>query len=103
MMPFRVICINDSDRPESIPTRSWVKVENIYTVVQVDRLHMQGGAIGYKLYEIDLDPYFPYQYFGAWRFAIIADDLENMEELDQIIEKLAEEALKKEVSLVEPA
>lgn len=103
MMPFRVICMNDSDRPESIPLSSWVKKDNIYTVVQVDRLHMQGGSIGYKLYEIDLDPYFPYQYFGAWRFAVIAEDLENMEEVDKLIDQITEEALKEEVSLVEPA
>jgi hypothetical protein len=64
---------------------------------------MQGGSIGYKLYEINLDPYFPYQYFGAWRFAVIAEDLENMEEVDKLIDQITEEALKEEVSLVEPA
>lgn len=103
MMPFRVICLNDSDKPESIPFSSWVKKNNTYTVIQVDRLHMQGGSIGYKLYEINLDPYFPYQYFGAWRFGVLADDFEDLSEVEELIDKIAEEALKEEISVVEPA
>lgn len=103
MIPFKVLCLNDSERPESIPTSAWIKQGRIYTVIKVDRMRMQNGALGYKLSEVNLDPYFPYQYFGAWRFGVLVDDLEATDELEEIIEKLEAEAEKEELGLVEIA
>lgn len=92
MIPFRVLCLIDSAKPENIPNNKWVKKDNIYTVVQVDRLHLSGGTLGYKLYELNIDEYFPYTYFAAWRFAVIADDLDSEEEIEELIDNLLEEA-----------
>jgi hypothetical protein len=92
MMPFRVLCLIDSAKPENIPNNKWVKKDSVYTVVQVDRLHLSGGTLGYKLYELNIDDCFPYTYFGAWRFAVIADQLDTEEEIEELIDNLLEEA-----------
>ena len=92
MMPFRVLCLIDSAKPENIPNNKWVKKDSVYTVVQVDRLHLSGGTLGYKLYELNIDECFPYTYFGAWRFAVIADQLDTEEEVEELIDNLLEEA-----------
>ena len=92
MMPFRVLCLIDSAKPENIPNNKWVKKDSVYTVVQVDRLHLSGGTLGYKLYELNIDDCFPYTYFGAWRFAVIADQLDTAEEIEELIDNLLEEA-----------
>jgi len=102
MTPFRVICLDSSNKPESIPTSKWVKTDEIYTVVQVDRLNMQNGTLGYKLYELDIDGYFPYQYFGAWRFGIVITD-KNEAEIEEMLNKLLEEAEKEDVELKQHA
>lgn len=103
MVPFRVLCLIDSAKPENIPNNKWIKKNNIYTVVQVDRLHLSGGSIGYKLYELNIDDCFPYTYFGAWRFAVIADDLCDEEELEKILNDLFEEASKEEIEIKQNA
>jgi hypothetical protein len=103
MMPFHVICLNDSSRPESIPTSKWVKKGQQYTVVQVDRMHVQGGTLGYKLYEINIDEYFPYQYFGAWRFGVLVSEDADEEETEEILDNIFEEALKEQVDFKEHA
>ena len=92
MMPFRVLCLIDSAKPENIPNNKWVRKDTVYTVVQVDRLHLSGGTLGYKLYELNIDDCFPYTYFGAWRFAVIADQLDTQEEIEELIDNLLEEA-----------
>lgn len=70
-LPFKVICIHDEERPNDIPTSKWIVKGKEYTVITVERMHMQGNALGYELDEIDLtECCFPYTRFGAWRFAI---------------------------------
>jgi len=104
MMPFRVLCLIDSAKPENIPNNKWVKKNSVYTVVQVDRLHLSGGTLGYKLYELNIDDCFPYTYFGAWRFAVIADQLDTEEEVEELIDNLLEEAnARKEIEIRENA
>jgi len=104
MMPFRVLCLIDSAKPENIPNNKWVKKDSVYTVVQVDRLHLSGGTLGYKLYELNIDDCFPYTYFGAWRFAVIADQLDTVEEIEELIDNLLEEATAgKEIEIRENA
>jgi hypothetical protein len=104
MMPFRVLCLIDSAKPENIPNNKWVKKDSVYTVVQVDRLHLSGGTLGYKLYELNIDDCFPYTYFGAWRFAVIADQLDTAEEIEELIDNLLEEATAgKEIEIRENA
>lgn len=69
---MKVICIDTRNRPNEIPISVWNKLieGEEYTVIKVMKCNIQGGVYGYELAEIDLKPYSPYEYFGAWRFTI---------------------------------
>lgn len=91
---FSVICINDKDKPDGIPTSRWVKKHEIYTVVKIVFPHVQPGTMGFKLEELNIDDCFPYQYFNANRFAIIVPLTEDQwaeEVLNNILEEAKEE------------
>ncbi len=68
-MNIQVICIDDAHRPNEVPTSRWVKKGEMYNIIQIDKLLMQGGEYGCKLQEIDNDDLAPYQYFRLARFA----------------------------------
>ena len=93
MIKFKVICINDKARPDGIPSSKWIKESEVYTVTHVTKLMIQGGKLGFKLAEINIDDCFPYQYFDATRFALLgspgAQWAENV--LDRILEESIEE------------
>jgi hypothetical protein len=88
-IPFKVICLDASGRNESIPESKWINKNEIYTVVKVDKINMQGGKLGFQLAEVDLASCFPYTYFGAWRFGVIL----NPEVLEEVTEEVLEEEL----------
>ena len=92
-MQFKVVCINDKDRPDGIPINRWVKKDEIYTVIEVSRLMMQGGMLGFKLAEINIDDCYPYQYFAASRFypLLPKKDAWVEETLDRLLEEIKEE------------
>lgn len=92
MSPFRVVCIDDTGRPDGIPTSKWIKKDEIYTVIQVDKIRLQGGMLGFKLAEIDLDSCFPYQYFLHKRFAPVAGPTSGQIWAEQELTRLLEEA-----------
>jgi hypothetical protein len=96
-MEFKVICINDSDRPDGIPTSKWVKRGNIYTVIKVSVMNIQGRVLGFKLKELNIDDCFPFQYFLASRFAIVVPE---KDEIDEYLENILKEA-EKEHSLLQ--
>jgi hypothetical protein len=50
---------------------------------------IQGGLVGFKLEELNIDEFFPYQFFAANRFAI---QLNNAWDIEAQLEKLLEEA-----------
>lgn len=97
-MAFKVVCVNDADRPDGIPTSKWVKKGIVYTVIEVKKLSMQNGMLGFKLAEINIDDCFPYQFFAASRFVpFIPPKNDSIEEtLDRILKEAIEEE-KKEV------
>ena len=89
MTHFDVICVNDSNRPDGIPTSKWVKKGEIYTVILVGRMLMQNGCMGFKLKQLNIDDCFPYQFFSAERFRMLQDaDMWT----ESILNKIAEEA-----------
>jgi hypothetical protein len=88
MQPFKVICINDSARPDGIPTSKWIKKGQSYTVTSVTKLLIQDGKLGFKLAELNIDDCFPYQFFAAERFGIPVPD----QWADAYLEKLLQEA-----------
>ena len=86
---MKVICINDKNRPNEIPTSKWVKEKVEYNVIKADYMNMQNKILGYQLAEIDLSDCVPYLYFAASRFAILQPD----EETERVVEEELEEEL----------
>lgn len=78
-MSIQVICINDKGRPEGFPQSKWIKKNEIYTVVEVANMMIQ-GCQGLILAEIDMTGCDPYRYFAAWRFAPLQGQSEEVEE-----------------------
>lgn len=99
-IPFKVICLRDEDKPDGIPTSKWVKKGQPYTVIQVDKLRMQGGMLGFKLEELNIDSYFPYQYFAASRFGVPVDQ-ETQEYLEKLLIEIKKEVEEKRVEVLE--
>ena len=77
---MRLICINDTNRPENIPASKWVKKGEIYTLKYIKKL--SDGSTGVMIHEIDLIPYFPYQFFASSRFVVHPEDIENITNAD---------------------
>jgi hypothetical protein len=71
--PFKAVCLDDSNRPDGIPTSKWLVKNGVYTVIKVDHMNMQGRILGFQLEEIDLSDCFPYTYFAASRFGVPVD------------------------------
>lgn len=99
MQPFKVICIDDRDKPETIPSSKWIKRGKEYTVIQVDKIRLQGGMLGFKLAEINIDDCVPYQYFAARRFGIPIDpsQLWVEQELDRLLKEAQKETLEEAI------
>lgn len=93
MSPFKVICIDDRNRPDGIPTNKWIQCGHSYTVIEVAKMRVQGGILGFKLQEINIDDCFPYQFFSASRFGIPA----GIDNTEAMLEKLLEEAKREAV------
>ena len=74
MKPLKVICVDDSDKPDEIPDALWVKQDEIYTIDEVAELPLQGNKLGYTFKELELDDScFPYEYYDADRFMFLLD------------------------------
>jgi hypothetical protein len=72
-MSVKVICIDDSARPNEVPISRWIKKEAVYHLTKLVRMNQQGGIAGVKLAEVNNDDLYPYTYFRASRFALPAD------------------------------
>jgi len=87
---MKLICINDSDRPNEIPLSKWIKKGNQYTAIKFNKMNMQGGILGVQLEEIDLSDCFPHTHFLASRFVPLEPlkekENENVEELEEELE-----------------
>jgi hypothetical protein len=78
-----VECINDSNRPNEIPTSRWIKKGNKYTIIQVAYMTQQ-NIYGCKLEEINNDDLYPYSYFALTRFAVTQDEVEEAVEKNEL-------------------
>ena len=91
-LPFKAVCIDAKNRPDGIPTSKWLEEGKTYTVIKVAKLMVQGGMLGFKLEELNIDEYFPYQFFAANRFGIPIGSLWDVEvELEQLLKEAKEE------------
>jgi hypothetical protein len=87
-MNIKVICIDDTHRPNEIPTSRWVKKGETYHIIQIDKLLSQNGIYGCKLAEINNDDLVPYQYFRLSRFAVPIDVKDKEEIEEEILEEI---------------
>lgn len=85
MYPQKLICINDSNRPDGIPISKWVKKGEPYTAIGVIKCNAQGGVYGYILEEIDLTGCDPYICFATFRFGMPIEPV-KIEETEEILE-----------------
>ena len=89
---MKVICINDSNKPADFPKSKWIKKEQPYTIIKVDKLNMDKGRLGVQLEEIDTTgpDCMPYNYFAIERFRpALPTDGEELTN-DELIELLQE-------------
>lgn len=79
-MEFKVIAVDVQNRPNEIPISKWLVKDEAYTVYQMDYMNIQNRILGFKIEEIDLSGYFPYQYFSACRFRPFSEEDKKAEE-----------------------
>ena len=92
-MNVNCIAINDTERPNEVPTSRWIEKDKEYTIIQLDYMNTQSRILGVKLAEINNDDLFPWTHFRLSRFAINVDDLYQLFNVDEIEEKDLEEQL----------
>jgi len=84
---MRVVCINNSNKPDKIPAVQWPEKRKAYTVVRAVKMGIQANTIGFDLEEINLQGCFPYEYYDAKRF--LPEDMVSQE--DVAVEVIEEE------------
>ena len=83
---MRVVCVNDSNKPDKVPTNQWIKKGNVYTVVRAVKMGIQANTLGFDLEEVNLTGCFPYEYYDAKRF--LPEDMVKQEDVAvEIIEE----------------
>ena len=81
---MKVLCINDTGRPNEVPLNKWITKGTTYTVVHILRCNSQGGSLALILEEIDLKGCEPFEGFNALRFV-------PLEGVPELVEKKEEE------------
>ena len=90
---FRVVCVNDSAKPDGF-IGEWIKKNEIYTVIDAKNLARQRMTLGYKLAEIKISESSTYQYFLANRFRPLSEEDEMMEKaLEELMKEIDEPSL----------
>lgn len=73
---MKVVCIDDSNRPNEVPTSRWVKKGQTYTIRKVCWMTQQ-QIYGCRLEELNNDDLFPYSFFALSRFAVLKEEIEK--------------------------
>ena len=72
------LCINDDNKPASVPNEKWVQKNKEYTISFAMTVSPQ-KKLAFQLKEIDLDDSCaPYTWFLSSRFAIKKEDLQKL-------------------------
>lgn len=88
---MKVICINSENKPNKIPFEEWIEEGKIYTVIDVSKMGLQDGKLGFKLEEIELGvKSFPYEYYDSDRFKPILDPHLVLETVKNMFDSLTE-------------
>tara|TARA_R110000823_G_scaffold103745_5_gene221320 strand:+ start:4887 stop:5204 length:318 start_codon:yes stop_codon:yes gene_type:complete len=68
---MKVLCIDNSDKPENIPEEEWLEEGKVYTISDVVEMNLQKGKLGISLEEIQLtEASAPYEYYSLERFLL---------------------------------
>jgi hypothetical protein len=79
---MKVLCLNDADKPAKISEENWIKQGKVYTVVEVKKMGLQKGQLGYKLAEVSIpEKSFPYEYYSSSRFGFLVEQVDDNPEL----------------------
>lgn len=73
---MKVICIDDTNRPNDVPITRWIKNGELYTIRTVC-LMTQQNIYGCRLEEVNNDDLFPYSFFALSRFAVTTEEIEK--------------------------
>jgi len=73
---FKVVCKNDEHKPNDFPSSKWIRKDQEYTVINILNHVIQGGQ-GFVLEEIDMTGCEPFVSFGAWRFSVPVEIVEE--------------------------
>tara|TARA_R110002020_G_scaffold242738_1_gene456087 strand:- start:174 stop:458 length:285 start_codon:yes stop_codon:yes gene_type:complete len=93
MDSFRVVCVNDSAKPDGF-IGEWIKKNEIYTVVDAKNLARQRMTLGYKLAEVAISEASKFQYFLSNRFRPLSEEDEMMEKaLEDLMKEVEETSL----------
>ena len=84
---MKVVCINDSNKPDKVPAAQWIKKGKAYTVVRVVKMGIQANTLGFDLEEVNLEGCFPYEFYDAKRF--LPEDM--VDQKDMAVEVVEEE------------
>lgn len=103
-MSVRIICIDDTKKPNEIPPNLWVKKDEVYHILMI-KYSIPSKTMAYSLEEIELDESCaPYEVFDHKRFAIHQDDIDEFKQLAEDCTELNGieiEELTKELELIE--
>ena len=77
----KVICIDDSAKPNDISNKNWVKAKEKYTVVKMCISKLSNDKY-FVLNEIS--PEMPYGGYHIRRFSIAPEDIEELIEKDEL-------------------
>jgi hypothetical protein len=79
---MKVLCLNDANKPAKISEENWIKQGKVYTVVEVKKMGLQKGQLGYKLAEVSIpEKSFPYEYYSSSRFGFLVEQVDDNPEL----------------------
>lgn len=88
MESFKVVCINDKNKPAEVPAENWIEKNQVYTVTETATMYLQKMTTGYKLAEVSLPDNSQYKYYIANRFRqYTAEDAEAEMAFEKLIEE----------------
>jgi len=82
---MKLVCINDSNKPDKIPLEDWPKKNSFYTPIKIVRMGIQKDKYGVLLKEINLKPSaFTYEYYDLARFSPHDEEDNILKELEEL-------------------
>lgn len=86
---MKVVCVNNKNKPEEIPSHLWLEKDEMYTVLRIQKMAKQPGITGFVLEEITIPPGSKYDSFSSARFRPATDDdFAAIEALEQLLEEV---------------